>query len=216
VATDLVEQHATMEASQSCGGELRMAPSTQPDLLDHIGPWTERDYLALPEDRRRIELLDGGLLVSPAASGRHQRLSSQLWHALGVAAPDWLEVLEAVNVRVAPGRILIPDLVVVTNPGFDITVWDPTDVAMVVEIVSSGSIETDRAIKPHLYAAAGIEYYLRIELGRPGPSSVAYQLQRGHYVEVTSSKPGELMRLADPFPVELDLNELAAATRPPG
>jgi hypothetical protein len=55
-----------------------MAPSTQPDLLDHIGPWTERDYFALPEDRRRIELLDGGLLVSPAASGRHQRLSSQL------------------------------------------------------------------------------------------------------------------------------------------
>lgn len=94
-----------------------MASPAQPDLLDHVGPWTEPDYLALPEDRRRIELLDGGLLVSPAAGGRHQRLSSQLWHALGLAAPDWLEVLEAVNIRVAPGRILIPDLVVVTNPG---------------------------------------------------------------------------------------------------
>ncbi len=54
-------------------------PSTaQSGLLDHVGPWTERDYLALPEDRRRIELLDGGLLASPAAGGRHQRLSSHL------------------------------------------------------------------------------------------------------------------------------------------
>jgi len=109
-----------------------MASPAQPDLLDHVGPWTEPDYLALPKGRRRIELLDGGLLVSPAAGGRHQRLSSQLWHALGRAARDWLEVLEAVNVRVAPDRILIPDLVVVTNPGLDLRLWDPTDVAMVV------------------------------------------------------------------------------------
>ncbi len=193
-----------------------MASPAQPDLLDHVGPWTEPDYLALPEDRRRIELLDGGLLVSPAAGGRHQRLSPQLWHALGLAAPDWLEVLEAVNVRVAPGRILIPDLVVVTNPGLDLRLWDPTDVAMVVEIVSPGNTASDRAIKPQLYAAAGIEHYLRIELGKPAPRSVAYQSQRGHYVEVMSSSPGELMRLAEPFPVDLDLAELAAATRPPG
>ena len=193
-----------------------MASPAQPDLLDHVGPWTEPDYLALPKGRRRIELLDGGLLVSPAAGGRHQRLSSQLWHALGRAAPDWLEVLEAVNVRVAPGRILIPDLVVVTNPGLDLRLWDPTDVAMVVEIVSPGNAAADRAIEPALYAAAGIEHYLRIELGKPGPRSVAYQSHRGHYVEVRSSHPGEPERLTEPFPVELDLAALAAATRPPG
>jgi len=191
-----------------------MSSAAQSGLLDHVGPWTERDYLALPEDRRRIELLDGGLLVSPAAGGRHQRLSSQLWHALGLAAPSWLEVLEAVNVRVAPGRILIPDLVVVTNPGLDLTVWDPADVAMVVEIVSPGSIAADRAIKPQLYSTAGIEHYLRIELSSRGPSSVAYRLQRGHYIEIASSRSGQLLCLAEPFTVELDLAEFAAATRP--
>ena len=191
-----------------------MASTAQAVLLDHVGPWTERDYLALPDDRRRIELLDGGLLVSPAAGGRHQRLSSQLWHALGLAAPSSLEVLEAINVRVATGRILIPDLVVVTNPGLDLTVWDPAEVAQVVEIVSPGSIATDRAIKPQLYSAAGIEHYLRIELADPGPSSRAYRLRRGHYVEVASSSSGQLLCLAEPFPVELDLAELAAATRP--
>jgi Uma2 family endonuclease len=193
-----------------------MSLASQSSLLDHVGPWTERDYLALPDDRRRIELLDGGLLVSPAAGGRHQRLSSQLWQVLGRAAPSCLEVLEAINVRVAPGRILIPDLVVVTNPGLDLTVWDPADVAMVVEIVSPGSIAADRAIKPQLYSAAGIDHYLRVELRSPSPTSVAYRLQRGHYVEVTSSRSGELLRLAQPFPIELDLADLAAATRPSG
>jgi Uma2 family endonuclease len=187
----------------------------QPVLLDHVGPWTEEEFLALPDDRR-IELLDGGLLVSPGPGGRHQRMSSQLWHALGRAAPDWLEVLKTINVRVGPDRILIPDLVVVTNPGLDLKVWDPADVAMIVEIVSPGSVAADRAIKPQLYATAGIEHYLRIELGRPGPSSVAYRCERGHYVEVASSAPGQLMRLTEPFPVEIDLAELAAATRPPG
>jgi Uma2 family endonuclease len=192
-----------------------MASPAQPGLLDHAGPWTEQDYLALPEDLRRIELLDGGLLVSPAAGGRHQRLSSQLWHTLGRAAPSGLEVLEASNVRVAPGRILIPDLVVVTKPGLDLTVREPAEVAMVIEIVSPGSVAADRAIKPQLYSAAGIEHYLRIELSSPGPSSVAYQWQRGHYVQVGSSGPGQPVRLAEPFPVEFDLAELAAATRPP-
>jgi Uma2 family endonuclease len=193
-----------------------MSSPVPSNLLDHVGPWTEPDYFTLPEDRRRIELLDGGLLVSPAAGGQHQRLSSQLWHTLGRAAPSWLEVLEAINVRVAPGQILIPDLVVVTNPGVDLTVWDPAEVAMVVEIVSPGSIAADQAIKPQLYSAAGIEHYLRIELAHPGPSSTAYQLQRGHYVEVASSGPGQLLRLAQPFPVDLDLAQLAAATRPSG
>jgi Uma2 family endonuclease len=192
-----------------------MSSAVQSALLEHVGPWTEQDYLALPEDRR-IELLDGGLLMSPSAGSRHQRLSFQLCYALGRAAPSGLEVLEAINVRVAPGRILIPDLVVVTKPGLDLTVWDPAEVAMIVEIVSPGSIAADRAIKPQLYSAAGIEHYLRIELNGPGPSGAAYRLQQGCYVEVVSSTSGQVLRLAEPFGVDLDLADLAAATRPSG
>jgi hypothetical protein len=121
-------------------------------------------------------------------------------------------VLEAINVRVAPGRILIPDLVVVTRPGLDRAVWDPVEVAMVVEIVSPGSVAADRAIKPQLYAAAGIEHYLRIELGGSDPSGAAYRLHRGHYVKVTSSESGQVLCLAEPFKVDLDFAQLATAT----
>ncbi len=191
-----------------------MISPAQTDLLDHVGPWTEQDYLALPAERGRIELLDGGLLVSPSPGGRHQRLSSHFWLAVSAALPAGLEVLEAVNVRVAPGEILIPDLAVVTNPGADLTVWEPGEVAMVVEIVSPGSVAADRAIKPQLYARAGIRHHLRIELTTPAPRAVAYRLEHGCYVEAARAEPGQVLHLTEPVALEVDLAELAAATRP--
>lgn len=193
-----------------------MATGAPADMLDHVGPWTEQDYLALPADRRRIELLDGSLLVSPSAGYRHQRLSSQLWLALSVAAPAGLEVLEAVNVRVGPGRILIPDLVVLNTPGAEGTVADPAEVLLVVEITSPGNAVVDRAIKPPLSAAAGIPHYLRIELDVQGPTVEVFELRRGRYDSVQRVQPGQRLRLDRPLRVDLDLAALATATRPPG
>jgi hypothetical protein len=76
-----------------------------------------------------------GWIAEVGGHGRrcaHQRLSSQLWFALSAVAPTGFEVLEAINVRVAPGRILIPDLAVVNTPGVKRTVAEPADVALVV------------------------------------------------------------------------------------
>lgn len=183
------------------------------DLFDHVGPWTEEDFFALPEDRR-IELLDGELLVSPAPRYPHQRLSSRLWSALEMAEAPGFEVLEAVNVRVAPGRILIPDIVVITNPGADLTVSEAADVSMVVEIVSRGGVVADRAVKPQLYAAAGIPHYVRIELGDEGPTAITYRLRGGRYIEFARAGSGERLRLTEPFVIDVDLAELVCRTRP--
>lgn len=98
--------------------------------LTHEGPWTERDYLTLPEDNRRIELLDGGLLMSPNPANQHQRLLTRLWRALDEAVPAELEVLHTVNVRVGPGKILIPDLAVIATPGVELAVNDARAVVM--------------------------------------------------------------------------------------
>ncbi|MGH8574674.1 MAG: hypothetical protein ACREX8_19200 [Gammaproteobacteria bacterium] len=56
-------------------------PCGSPEVFERSGPWTEEKVLALPVDRR-IELLDGALVVSPSARARHQRLSSRLWAAI--------------------------------------------------------------------------------------------------------------------------------------
>ena len=192
-----------------------MVAGARADVLEHIGPWTEQDYFALPADRQRIELLDGSLLVSPSAGYRHQRLSSQLWFALSAVAPAGFEVLEAINVRVAPGRILIPDLAVVNTPGVERTVAEPADVALVVEITSPGNAVVDRALKPTLYAQAGIANYLLIELGAEPPTAVVFRLRRSRYVEARRVGLGDRLRLDEPFGVDVDLAALATATRPP-
>lgn len=187
------------------------APVSQ--VFERLEPWTETDFLALPVDRR-IELVDGSLLVSPSARGRNQRLSFRLTTALDAAVPDGLEVLEAINIRVGPGRILIPDIAVISHPGLDLTVDDAVDVAMVVEITGPGNAAADRAIKPQLYAQSGIDHYLRVELRPPGPHAFAYRLVHGRYVEVTRAGPGQVLELAEPVFVTLELSALVTRTRP--
>ena len=173
----------------------------------HEGPWTEEAFLALPEDRR-IELLDGQLLMSPYASVRHQRLSSRLWATFERARPDHLQVLEAVNLRVGAGRILIPDGLITTRLDHDFTVVDAVDVLAVLEITSPGSTAAERAIKPRLYAEAGIPTYIRVEL--PGPTAVIGRLDGDRY---GLGEPDRLLRLREPFEVAVDLPELLAADR---
>lgn len=183
------------------------------ELFDHAGPWTEEEFLALSVDRR-VELLDGALLVSPSASCGHPRLSFRLAVALDAAAAPGLEVLEAINVRVGPGKILIPDLAVVTQPGLDVAVSDATQVVLVVEIASPGNAVMNQAVKPQLYAQAGVPHYLRVELGTDDPSAVVYRLHRRGYAELERVAPGQPLVLTDPIAVTLDLAALAAATRP--
>jgi Uma2 family endonuclease len=142
-------------------------------------------------------------------------MSFRLAAAFDAAVPVGLEVLEAINVRVGPGKILIPDLAVVSTPGLDLTVCEAADVVLVVEITSPGNAVADRAVKPQLYAQAGIPHYLRIELRAAGPGALVCQLEGDHYAEVARADPGRPLVLTEPIAVTLDLTALAAATRPP-
>lgn len=177
----------------------------------HNGPWTEADYLALPEDNRRIELLDGALLMSPSPASGHQLLSFRLCLALERARPDGMQVYESVNVRLGTGKILIPDLAIVRHRHREFIVLDAAEVAMAIEIVSPGSTAADRAIKPRLYAEAGVPYYARIEL--TGPTAILGVLVGDRY-EMGAASP--TLAMLDPFPVAIDLPALMTAERPPG
>ncbi|MDT0532259.1 Uma2 family endonuclease [Micromonospora sp. DSM 115977] len=175
---------------------------TAAPLEPHVGLWTEAEYLAMSETSNRIELLDGSLIVSPAPSKRHQRVSRLLANSLDGAAGA-LAVFEAVNVRLGVDRIVIPD-VVVADTDDEGTVVEAGEVVLVCEIVSPGNAAADRLVKMQLYAIAGIPWYLLVEQDGAGHSLRLHRLDGAHYVEDQVAKPGEEFRLAEPIRWRVD------------
>jgi Uma2 family endonuclease len=180
-------------------------------LAEHTGPWTPDDVEALPDsgDHARFEVFEGGVLVvSPAPGVAHQRASYWLHQALAEAAARAsaeTEVLEAVNIAMPGNKLLVPDVVVVSADAIDETTTRiPSNAVLaVVEVVSPSTISIDRAIKPAMYAEAGIPVYWRVEL--PGsPRVVVSTLTRGRYVTRATLTAGTHGRITKPFPVEID------------
>jgi Uma2 family endonuclease len=171
---------------------------------DNQGPWTEERWLALGETKQRVELFDGSILVSPAPTPEHQHLSLELAIALRPGAKRaGLQVYEAINLRLRPGRVLIPDLVLVRPIDRRQPIVDAASCALVCEIVSPSNPATDRVLKMHYYAEAGIASYLLVE---PDPVLTLrlYRLENCRYVERALARPGEELKLTEPVHAVLD------------
>jgi Uma2 family endonuclease len=85
-------------------------------------------------------------------------------------------------------------------------VFPASDVLLALEIVSPGSVAADRAIKPPMYERAGIPLYVRIE--QAGPTAHVFRLDGERYALESS---GPVLRLGEPFGIELDLVALVEA-----
>ncbi|MGW7237105.1 Uma2 family endonuclease [Streptomyces sp. NPDC054804] len=181
--------------------------------LDHTGPWTVTDVLALPEDRTtRYELLGESLVMSPAPGVRHQRASFRLHVILDAAARAAgapVEVLEAVNVTL-PSGLVVPDLVVADAGATaeDSVSVDGDAVQLVVELVSPGNKTMDRKVKPLLYAEAAVPHFWRLEF-EPTPRLIVLELDGGRYVERTTALAGATTTIEAPFLVKIDPGGLA-------
>lgn len=163
---------------------------------------TEQEFLALGETSERIELFDGSLFVTPAPTPRHQYLSRRLANALDRGAEAaGLHVSEAVNVRLRPNRIPIPDVVVTTMIDFSAPVVDAAAVRLVCEIVSPSNASADKVLKMHYYAAAGIPWYLLAE--QDTGTLRMYGLSGDKYAEWATAGPGDVLRLTEPLTADI-------------
>ena len=128
------------------------------------------------------EYWDGNVVVRPRETPRHEQCVSALAAALRVGLTG-LQVVCGVVLRLGPGRIALPDLVVADPIDLDDPVVDADAVRLVCEVVSPASAVLDRVLKMHGYAAAGIPCYLVAEPDRGSLHS--HELRGDTYVSGT-------------------------------
>ena len=125
--------------------------------LDDVAELAEQD----PD--HRYELQEGNLIVTPPADAEHNRIIFRLamWLAANGFDEDKINLTPGVRIGDS-GRS--PDLVLTTSVVPGRTVWfEPATVLLAVEVVSPGSKQADRLIKPREYAAVGIPNFWRVE-----------------------------------------------------
>ncbi len=175
-------------------------------VLDHEGAWTESAYLDLPPSRARVELADGALLVGPGSTGERGQAVERLRAAVAQALPDGLRVIGPVPLRLGPDCVLMPDLVVTRASG-DPVVLDAEDALMVLEVVGIEHGAVDRSFKPQLYARSRIPYSVLVD--HVAPFAVASMIISGRYHEYARTVGGTVLRLDEPFRLEVDLADRA-------
>ena len=176
-------------------------------VLDHDGPWTEDAYLGLPApDDGRVELVDGALAVGPGATPARMRVVAAVRGAVEAALPDGLRVVGPVPLRLGTDCVLVPDLVVARAVGDDGepgAVLDAGDALMVIEVVGADHGALDRSFKPQLYARSRIPYSLLVD--HDVPFAVANMIISGRYHEYAHAGAHEVLRVEEPFALEIDL-----------
>lgn len=86
--------------------------------------------------------------------------------------------------------------------------FEPHEVVLAVEIMSGGSIATDRITKPALYAEAGIPYFWRIETEDGQVVVHTYKLDLGHELYRSVGEFTDLIDTPGPWPIKLPVGRI--------
>lgn len=161
-------------------------------------PLTYEDYLTIPNDGKRHEIIDGVEFMSPSPSTPHQRTTQRLHLALAPHVNDRSlgEVFIApYDVLLSESNIVQPDLLfvsieqssIITDHGIE-GVPD-----LVAEVISEGNRRYDEVRKRNLYAQHGVAEYWVLD---PALETVkVYRNPEGGYdrvAELTAENDAEL------------------------
>ncbi len=182
----------------------------------HPAGWTTDDLDELPESNRRIELIDGALIVPPSPTNVHGTIALRLGSALEESCPAEYDITLGVEIRVSRIRSFIPDvLVAIAEAAKERTSkYRPADVVLAVEVVSPGSMTMDRITKPALYAEAGIPYFWRVE-NDPRIVVHTYRLDAATGVYRPTGEFAETVRTDEPWQIEFPITRIAPRYFPP-
>lgn len=151
------------------------------------GKWTYEDYLRLPEDGNRYEVIRGVLYVTPAPKKPHQFTVVRLcrFFDVFVSDSDYGIVLTApYDVRLPLGisNPVQPDVIVFRKENDEVP-------DLVVEVLSPSTRRLDETVKLKAYQDAGVSEYWLVD---PNTRTVVvYVLENGKYVELVRGGAGE-------------------------
>ncbi len=174
------------------------------------GSWTWDDYLRLPDDGKRYEIIGGVLYVSPAPAIVHQFIVAALIRLLGNFAAEGKGLVLG-----APLDVLLPGVASPVQP--DVVFFLPGNLPdlggksfegvpdLVVEVLSPSTGRTDRSVKLAAYEEAGVPELWLID---PETQSfvVHHQQAAGGYAEWGRFGEADRLRSAvlEGFETQLD------------
>jgi len=171
------------------------------DVSSAAPPLTYDDYVLIPEDGKRHEIIDGNEYMSPSPSTPHQRVVLTLAASLREHALN----TEAGEVFVAPCDVLLsetdivqPDVLFVASAREHIIAERGIEGApdLVAEVVSEGNRRHDEVRKRKLYARHGVTEYWVVD---PALETVkVYRRPEGGYARVAELSAEDEATLTTP------------------
>jgi Uma2 family endonuclease len=125
---------------------------------------TYDDYVKLPDDGKRYEIIDGELFMNPSPVLRHQFIAGNLYLAFRLYFREHgggTVLQPPTDVVFADDRIVQPDVVVVKHDRAAILVTKNIRGVphLVVEVLSDGTRRYDEIQKRKLYESSGVDEY---------------------------------------------------------
>lgn len=162
---------------------------------------TYEDYVLLPNDRNRYEILEGELTVTPAPGTKHQSASANLFKLLSrhIDEHDLGKLFYApIDLILAPTIILQPDLLFVFSAHQHIITERAIEGVpdLVIEILSPTTSRTDRVNKAQIYARYGVSVYWIVD---PEHEAIEIYLLEADGYRLTVTLQGATSTLAPPF-----------------
>jgi Uma2 family endonuclease len=176
----------------------------------HDEPWNAQLALdLLPETNGpKVEVLSGSVIVTPHAGIDHQSVERELPYLLHRAARRaGLWVYPEINI-VSADDLFIPDIAVLTVPGGGRTAMKIGHAVLLGEIVSPGNRRKDVIDRPREYAAAGVPFFLRVDLRNRVPTIALYELAEGEYRPLAAAAAGTTFVMKRPFEFSVDPADL--------
>jgi Uma2 family endonuclease len=129
--------------------------------------WTYEEYARL-DDEKRYEIIDGELLMAPAADYFHQDWAKKLFRRLDKFVMDGQlgEFFSPMDVILDPENVVQPDLLYIAKANLSILqvrgVFGAPD--LLVELISPSSVRRDRYVKKALYARFGVKEFWLVDI----------------------------------------------------